>query len=171
MAAVQEEPSGLLLAGPGWLVRPRHHRPAAREWTAVHLGRRRGHDFPWFSGLFDRNYYENPVDIFFNLLLVLSLPLGLFAAWRYRSIRRMGLDKRPRRARIIREIRLGVVAILVIFVGLLFNPHSEAYTQYVDIAEARLAAEATTAAPARAVHVSKTASRVSRAPARATGLA
>ena len=102
--------------------------------------------FPWFSGLFDRNYYENPVDIFFNLLLVLSLPLGLFAAWRYRSIRRMGLDKRPRRARIIREIRLGVVAILVIFVGLLFNPHSEAYTQYVDIAEARAeAGEATTA--------------------------
>jgi peptide/nickel transport system permease protein len=102
--------------------------------------------FPWFSGLFDRNYYENPVDIFFNMLLILLLPGGLFAAWRYRSIQKMGLDKRPRRARIIREIRLGVLALLAIFVGLLFNPHSEAYTQYSDIAEARAeAGEATTA--------------------------
>ena len=31
--------------------------------------------FPWFSGLFDRNYYENPVDIFFNLLLILAVNL------------------------------------------------------------------------------------------------
>ena len=102
--------------------------------------------FPWFSGLFDRNYYENPVDIFFNMLLILLLPGGLFTAWRYRSIQKMGLDKRPRRARIIREIRLGVLALVAIFVGLLFNPHSEAYTQYSDIAEARAeAGEATTA--------------------------
>jgi len=102
--------------------------------------------FPWFSGLFDRNYYENPVDIFFNLLLILAVPSALFAAWRYRSIKAIGLDKRPRRARIIKEVRYGVLAVLAIFVGLLFNPHSEAYTQYADIVEARAeAGEATTA--------------------------
>ena len=28
-----------------------------------------GTEYPWFSSLFDQNYFENPVDIFFNLFL------------------------------------------------------------------------------------------------------
>jgi peptide/nickel transport system permease protein len=36
--------------------------------------------FPWFKALFDRNFFENGVDIFFNLLLVLS-PLYAFVLW------------------------------------------------------------------------------------------
>ena len=31
--------------------------------------------FPWFASLFDHNYYENGIDKFFNLLLVLGTPL------------------------------------------------------------------------------------------------
>ena len=31
--------------------------------------------FPWFSSLFDHNYYENGVDKFFNLLLILGTPV------------------------------------------------------------------------------------------------
>ena len=106
-----------------------------------------GVTMPWFSGLFDRNYFENPVDIFFNLLLVAALPGAGLVAWRLNRIRGMGLDKRPRRARIMKEARNGVLVLLVIFVGTLFNPHSEAYTQYADIAEAR----AETGAPTTAV--------------------
>lgn len=37
-----------------------------------------GWSFPWFVSLFDRNFFENGVDIFFNMLLVLS-PLYLAA--------------------------------------------------------------------------------------------
>ncbi len=91
-----------------------------------------GIEFPWFRSLFDRNYFENPVDIFFNMLLVLSIPLTIFAVFRYRAIVRLGLDKRPRRAKIAREIRLGVAMIVTLFIGILFNPHSESYTQQVD---------------------------------------
>lgn len=40
-------------------------------WAAGH-----GLEFPWFSALFNRLFFENAVDIFFNLLLVTS-PFGL----------------------------------------------------------------------------------------------
>jgi peptide/nickel transport system permease protein len=91
-----------------------------------------GLEFPWLRSLFDRNYFENPVDIFFNMLLVMTIPLGGLALLRYRAIQNMGLDKRPRRAKIAKEIRLGVGLVVAIFMGLLFNPHSESYTQQVD---------------------------------------
>jgi len=105
-----------------------------------------GLEFPWFRSLFDRNYFENPVDIFFNMLLAISIPMMALIAFRYRKIHQLGLDKRPRRAKIFKEIRLGVILVMTLFIGLLFNPHSESYTQYVDIAEARAeAGEATTA--------------------------
>ena len=92
---------------------------------------------PWLTGLFDRNYFENPVDIFFNLLLVTSVPLGALIWARYRRIRTKNLDKRPRRAMILREARLAAGLFFVFFVAILYHPHSEPYTQYADIAEAR----------------------------------
>jgi peptide/nickel transport system permease protein len=92
---------------------------------------------PWLSGLFDRNYFENPVDIFFNLLLVSAIPVGVLIWARLRNIAGQGLDKRPRRAKIIREARLGAALFFVFFVAVLYNPHAEPYTQYADIAEAR----------------------------------
>ena len=98
-----------------------------------------GTRYPWFSGLFDRNYFENPVDIFFNMLLLAIVPLMAAALFRYRQIKKMGLDKRPRRAKIGREIRLTAVLFFALFACVLFNPHSEPYTQYADIAEQRLA--------------------------------
>ena len=56
-----------------------------------------GTRFPWFEGLFNRRYYENPVDTFFNLVMVFGLPLlGLFVV----IVRRLGTtipEKRPRR--------------------------------------------------------------------------
>ena len=56
-----------------------------------------GLTMPWFSSLFDRNYFENPVDIFFNLILVVGGPLGLIVwAW-VRRLRTQPLSKRARR--------------------------------------------------------------------------
>jgi len=99
-----------------------------------------GTSYPWFSSLFDRNYFENPVDIFFNLLLACSLPVAALCWYRLRRIHAMGLDKRPRRARIGREIRVLVGLILALFLVVLANPHSEPYTQYFDQYEERVEA-------------------------------
>ena len=96
-----------------------------------------GRSYPWFSSLLDRNYFENPVDIFFNLILIVALPLALLVTVRLKQIGSLGLDKRPRRAKIARELRLLVGVLAVAFVGILFTPHSEPYTQYADIAEQR----------------------------------
>jgi peptide/nickel transport system permease protein len=46
---------------------------------------------PWISALFDRNFYENSVDLFFNALMVAILVLGPALAW---ALRRAG--RRPR---------------------------------------------------------------------------
>ncbi len=96
-----------------------------------------GRSYPWFTSLLDRNYFENPVDIFFNLLLIIAIPLGLLIAARLKQIKNMGLDKRPRRAKIGREVRILAGVFFVGFVGVLFTPHSEPYTQYADIYEQR----------------------------------
>ena len=53
-----------------------------------------GLEFPWLRSLFDRNYFENPVDIFFNMLLIMTIPIGGLALFRYRAIKNLGLDKR-----------------------------------------------------------------------------
>ena len=97
-----------------------------------------GRSYPWFSSLLDRNYFENPVDIFFNLILILAVPLAVLITVRLKQIRGLGLDKRPRRAKIAREARMLVGVLTVAFIGILFTPHSEPYTQYADIAEERM---------------------------------
>lgn len=99
-----------------------------------------GLSFPWFTSLFDRNYFENPVDIFFNLVLVCSVPVALLTMSRLRHIQKLGLDKRPRRAKIGRELRILIGLFFVGFLGVLFTPHSEAYTQYADIHDQRVEA-------------------------------
>jgi peptide/nickel transport system permease protein len=99
-----------------------------------------GLSFPWFTSLFDRNYFENPVDIFFNLVLVCTVPVALLTMARLRHIQKMGLDKRPRRAKIGRELRILAGLFFVGFLGVLFTPHSEAYTQYADIHDQRVEA-------------------------------
>jgi len=96
-----------------------------------------GFSSPWLTGIFDRNYFENPVDIFFNMLLVMVLPITAIAYARHRHILRLSLDKRPRRAKVLKELRIGAGLIFVCFVAILVNPHAEPYTQYADIAEAR----------------------------------
>lgn len=45
-----------------------------------------GAEFPWFSALFNRLFFENAVDIFFNLILVAS-PFVAVLLWRRRNAR------------------------------------------------------------------------------------
>lgn len=96
-----------------------------------------GLQLPWLTSLFDRNYFENPVDIFFNLWLALGLPLMFAGLVRIRMIQKKNIPKRPRRRQMRREGAAGLGFFLLVFVGMLFVPHSEPYTQYADIAEQR----------------------------------
>ena len=91
--------------------------------------------YPWFSSLFDRNYFENSIDIFFNLLLACSLPFfGLwkvFTSW----LSSKDLKKRPRR-RIMSQGIFGMVGLFfLVYAGILFAPHKEEYKQYYEIYE------------------------------------
>ena len=36
-----------------------------------------GTSYPWFTTLFDTQYFENGVDLFFNLVMVMGMPLRL----------------------------------------------------------------------------------------------
>ena len=88
--------------------------------------------YPWFTALFDRGYYENGVDIFFNLLLVLGLPL--IGVWflRQKMLVRSNMKKRPRRRQLKREGLALIGVFFLVFGYLLFNPSSKPYEQYYD---------------------------------------
>ena len=87
--------------------------------------------YPWFSALFDRNYYENGVDIFFNLLLVVGLPLFGIFLFRVKQIG-TSLRKRPRRKRLAREGSILTGVFFIVFVGILLKPYQQPYTQFHD---------------------------------------
>ena len=55
-----------------------------------------GMQLPWLASLFDRNFYESSVDIFFNALLLPGTPLAAVGVWWWRRggerrMRRVGL--------------------------------------------------------------------------------
>jgi len=89
-----------------------------------------GRSYPWFGSLFDRLFFENPVDIFFNLILALGLPVSVLAWFRLRSIRAMKLAKRPRRSRMRAEARVAVLGFLGCFLLVLLFPTQNPYVNY-----------------------------------------
>ena len=92
--------------------------------------------FPWFTSLFDRNYYENAVDIFFNLWLVFGIPLTV-AWWAYvQRMQKIGLQKRPRRRKMIKAMGGCIGVFLLTFVLILVKPHAEPYRMFVEEYEA-----------------------------------
>ncbi len=92
-------------------------------------------DVPWLRSLFDRNFFENPVDVFFNLLLLVGVPLLALYLWRVSRIRASSLAKRPRRRRMRNEAALILGVIAVAYVGLLAAPISSKYIVYPELQE------------------------------------
>ena len=89
--------------------------------------------YPWISSLVDRNYFENPIDIFFNLLLVVGMPFfGLWMAY-VKQVQKKKLNKRPRRRKMQRAGIGFIIAFFVIFIGTLVANHSEPYKQYYEL--------------------------------------
>lgn len=111
--------------------------------------------WPWLSGLFDRNYYESPVDLFFNVLLVAGVPcLGAFVLWT-RSAAVRAMPKRPRRRRIARGLLAVVAAQVALFVVAFAADHRSPYMQYRSVfAELEAQGQAPTALfpPVRLMH-------------------
>ena len=88
--------------------------------------------YPWLSSLLDRNYFENAVDIFFNLLMLAFIPaMGIwFGALKF--FQKNIEQKRPRR-RAIRNTTMGLIGLILLSYALiLVSPQEEPYRQYYD---------------------------------------
>ncbi len=94
-------------------------------WTTAE-----GTSFPWFEGLFNRRYYENPVDTFFNLVMVFGLPLLIAFLLIVKRLGKTMPEKRPRRTKMRRigQTLIGVFAIS--FVAILAKPYEAEYVDY-----------------------------------------
>jgi len=86
--------------------------------------------FPWLPSLFDRNFFENPVDIFFNMLMIVGTPAAMVWLYRALSFSRKGMKKRPRRRKIIREAQYVAGGLVVLFGAMLLLLDGSEYRQY-----------------------------------------
>lgn len=89
-------------------------------------------EFPWFSRLlFDRNLFENAIDLFFNLLLLISPLVALTAFILPRMVRG---KRRVVRTRLYqRGVAAWTVLILGAMAGLMLFEQSQPYADYVQL--------------------------------------
>ncbi len=89
--------------------------------------------YPWFSSLFDRNYFENSIDIFFNLAMI-GLPLILLSIFIFNKyLMATKIDKRPRRKKLM-QASIAFAAVFMMLYGLILSqPYKEPYVQYYEI--------------------------------------
>lgn len=92
-----------------------------------------GTHFPWFSALFDRNFFESGLDIFFNML-VFTLPLN-FAVWY--GARKAKTFNRRRDFVAFRSkfVWYSVVAQFVVFTVIYFAEFREPYVDWLTLAQ------------------------------------
>jgi len=80
-----------------------------------------GWSSPWLTSLFDRNFYENSVDIFFNTALVMgTLSIGPLMWWWKRTA---PLKRRERSAKRTRGVQVVLAVFILAFVGIETFPH------------------------------------------------
>ena len=79
--------------------------------------------FPWFRSLFDHNDYENGVDKFFNLILLMGAPISGCYVWHRRSMRREQIQKRIATVR-SRKFGFMLAAIFMLVYGLILATQS-----------------------------------------------
>ena len=86
--------------------------------------------YPWFSSLFDRNYFENAVDIFFNVLMVASLPVigTWYAGMKY--LQKNEPLKRPRRRKLQRMTFALIGLVFTSYIAILAMPYEKPYRTY-----------------------------------------
>jgi peptide/nickel transport system permease protein len=88
--------------------------------------------FPWFRALFDANFFESGLDIFFNFLLF-ALPLNLLAWLGYRQTITNRPKKKYKQLR-MRFIGISVVAIFALFLLIYLVEFRQPYVDYLALA-------------------------------------
>ena len=86
--------------------------------------------FPWIRSLFDRNYFEGTIDVFFNVALVLSFPFAAVWFGGYRWLKKQALPKRSFRRKIT---RMNVGLVIIFIAGFLLTAqqnYEEPYRSY-----------------------------------------
>jgi peptide/nickel transport system permease protein len=93
-----------------------------------------GLHFPWFGALFDMNFFESGVDIFFNFLLF-ALPAA-WLGWKVvERTRGAALDKQDLKALKARYMLGAAGAIMVGFVAVYMADLRQPYVNYVELAQ------------------------------------
>jgi len=80
-----------------------------------------GTSYPWLTTLFDTQYFENGVDIFFNLVFVMGMPMLLWWWLWMRKLPAKIPKKRPRRRKIKAVFSAGIAFFLAFFAGMVFT--------------------------------------------------
>lgn len=89
--------------------------------------------FPWFAALFDVNFFESGLDIFFNYLLF-AFPLTLLG---WLGFRRTIKDRPPKEYKQLRMrfIAVAVLAVFAIFAVVFFVEFRQPYVDYVAVSK------------------------------------
>ncbi|RAL25549.1 peptide ABC transporter permease [Lujinxingia litoralis] len=88
--------------------------------------------FPWFKALFDQNFFDSGVDIFFNFLLF-YVPAGLLG-WTVTARVKKGLSDTERQR--LRSRFIGIVSLvgLILFCVVYFAKFRQPYVDYASVA-------------------------------------
>ena len=101
-------------------------------WITATIDGQRVTEYPWLVTLFDRNVFENTVDVFFNLLLVLSPLIGGTAV-----AARLWERARPGARVLVRTLGAWAAIVAVIMIGLASTPTSRPLRDYVALYNAQ----------------------------------
>jgi len=104
------------------------HIPEAAAPPALEAGTH----YPWFRALFDINFFESGVDIFFNFLLF-TLPVNFVAWFVFKAVWSFE-DKRHYKAVRLKFILFSALAQSVGFIAVLYGGFRQPYVNYVKIA-------------------------------------
>ena len=92
-----------------------------------------GLSFPWFQALFDKNFFESGLDIFFNMLLF-TLPANFLVWFAYR--RSLGsLPVKPYKDRRLKFIGYSTITQIAIFAAIFLFEFRQPYIDYTTIAQ------------------------------------
>jgi peptide/nickel transport system permease protein len=87
-----------------------------------------GWSSPWLTSLFDRNFYESGVDVFFNVLLVITTLGALPVVWAWRRASVLPTDARATaRRRVLGGLGLAWLAVLVGVLSMPYQAPKEVY--------------------------------------------
>ncbi|WP_222615335.1 ABC transporter permease [Persicimonas caeni] len=93
-----------------------------------------GVHFPWFAALFDANFYESGVDIFFNVL-VFGLPLAFGGWFLFKKFAADTTDKKVYRRQRRNYGMIAALVLLVVCIVVFMSGFSLPYVDYVGLSE------------------------------------